>query len=230
MQPQLQSFQAHCHVIDVLVMAKRRTTDIHAASDELVRATATFLRLHTTAYGDQHVKPKHHWLMDIGPQLRRDSMVLDAFVIERNHLLVKHVADHCKNLTAFEQSVLRGVVHVKLREAQAASDVDTLLGKVEKLPGTLATVVADRMLVSMFEVSVRDIVMRGDAAGCIAACVCENNTLFVVVEALALTARKGAHTLVVHPTGSAEVWPAAELEHVVGWYANPDDSYTVVTL
>ena len=35
------------------------------------------------------IKPKHHWLMHVPQQIARDNAVIDAFVIERQHLLVK---------------------------------------------------------------------------------------------------------------------------------------------
>jgi hypothetical protein len=55
---------------------------------QLETATRNFLELHQHAYGSRHLKPKHHWMLDLGPQVRRDRMILDAFAIERQHLLV----------------------------------------------------------------------------------------------------------------------------------------------
>jgi len=40
-------------------------------------------------YGIAHIKPKHHWLMHIPSQLEKHQAILDAFVVERQHLLVK---------------------------------------------------------------------------------------------------------------------------------------------
>ncbi len=34
-------------------------------------------------------KPKHHWLLNVPAQIAKDNVVLDAFVIERQHVLVK---------------------------------------------------------------------------------------------------------------------------------------------
>jgi hypothetical protein len=224
------SFEALCQVVDVIVMAKKQATDINQSSDALASAVGRFLRLHTAAYGEGHLKPKHHWLMDVPPQLKRHSLVLDAFVVERNHLMVKQVANQVCNTENFEASVLRGLVHVKLLQAKAAKAYDTLVGKIEHMPGTASAVVADRMLISMFEVAVGDVVVRGDCAGRIVACACEHNLLFAVVEPMPLVARTGAHTLVVKPSSITEIWPAIEIEHVVGWYFTPDGNCTVVML
>ena len=100
---------------------------------------------------------------------------------------------------------------------------------MEQIPGTVATF-ADRMWVSMFEVAVGDVIVRGDCAGRIVACACEDNLLLVVVEPMPLVARKGAHTLVVKPSNITEIWPAGDIEHVVGWYFTPDGNCTVVML
>jgi hypothetical protein len=94
---QVASFEALCQEIDLLVLAKKRLADINGASDALAAAVAGFLRLHTTAYGEGHLRPKHHWLLDMPPQSKRHSLVVDACVVERTHLVVKQVADQVRN-------------------------------------------------------------------------------------------------------------------------------------
>ena len=226
----LESFKALCQAVDIILLAKKGLASVDVASDSLAVALARFSRLHRAAYGDDNIRPKHHWLLDIPPQLKRDSLVLDAFVVERTHLMGKGVADHCKNLSKFEESVLRGLVHTKLAQSKAATDVATLLGKVERVPGTADTVVADRMWVSQCSMAVGDVVVRSGSVGRIEACLCEAHTLLVVVEVLAVVARTGAHSLSVRPCGNNEVWPAAGLELVVAWAAKADGTSVVVAM
>jgi len=227
----LASFNALCAAVDIILTAKRGLARVQDAADALDVSLRRFMQLHIVAYGDGHIKPKHHWLLDVPNQFRRDSLIIDALVIERNHLLVKGVADQCKNTSTFEQSVMRGIVHTKLAQCKAATGVDTLLGKIERFPGTVDTVVADRMWVSQFSIAVGDIVARSGRVGRIAACLCEAHRLFVVVEALPLLARSGAHSMSVRrPCGQVEVWPAVEVELVVAWAATSDGNMVVVVM
>lgn len=85
-QGQLESFDAACDVLDIIVSAKHGVRHPTQAARDLQLALARHMRLHRATYGDDHIRPKHHWNFDIPSQLARDSMVLDAFVIERTHL------------------------------------------------------------------------------------------------------------------------------------------------
>ena len=67
----------------LLVVCKEGLLSARDAADRLDSAIAGFLRAHQAAYGIGCTKPKHHWLVDVPAQLRRDGMMLDAFVIKR---------------------------------------------------------------------------------------------------------------------------------------------------
>ena len=117
LDPKRLSFEAACRVLDVLLVAKRGVASARHASDHLMAACREHLRLHKAAYGTGCLKPKHHWLLDVPPQLERDDLVIDAFVVERNHLIVKAVAENIKHLATFERSVLSGILNVQFRRA-----------------------------------------------------------------------------------------------------------------
>ena len=68
----LESFKALCQAVDIILLAKRGLASVDVASDSLAVALARFSRLHRAAYGDDNIRPKHHWLLDIPPQLKRD--------------------------------------------------------------------------------------------------------------------------------------------------------------
>ena len=118
-----QSFMAACNVLDLLMLCKRCVTAPADAAKQLRIATAKHLRLHLAAYGPSGVRPKHHWMLDIADQICRDGLLLDCFVIERKHLHVKAVAEHVRNTSVFERSVLAGVTNVQLQRAKEASEV-----------------------------------------------------------------------------------------------------------
>ena len=87
--PQRASFEAACAVIDLFLQAKRGSVSGHEAGASLVTAVCRHIRLHLEAYGTDHVKPKHHWMLDCAIWVRKHGIVLDAFILERLHLRVK---------------------------------------------------------------------------------------------------------------------------------------------
>jgi hypothetical protein len=85
------SFFAACDVLDMILAIKQQ----HGGAtgwQQLQDTTVRFYQLHKEAYGTELFKPKHHWQLDVPEQIGRDGLVLDAFVVERMHLVVKSVA------------------------------------------------------------------------------------------------------------------------------------------
>jgi hypothetical protein len=93
------SFYAAVAVVDLIMQAKNSlsSASVRAVVGKLTTAIQQHLRAHKAAYGEGRIKPKHHWLWDVALQLLRDGLVLDAFVVERNHLSIKAFAQHCQN-------------------------------------------------------------------------------------------------------------------------------------
>ena len=72
-------------------------------------AVTRCITFHVAAYGEEFVKPKHHWCYDIAEQLERDQdvqVLLDAFVVERLHLRFRDLADRITNPTRIEPTLL----------------------------------------------------------------------------------------------------------------------------
>jgi hypothetical protein len=187
-------------------------------------------RLHQLAYGTQYIKPKHHWMMDVAAQLVRDECVLDAFIIERTHLVVKGIADNIRNTRCFERSVLSGVTTLAFESAAGAVAGDSLVGRCAPLPGFPGVQVADKMSIFSTVVSMDDIIFRGEAAGLVVACALENGRLLVVVDLMVKIAIRSSHTVVFSLAGQHEVWSAAEVQHCLGWYCQPDGSFVVIRM
>jgi hypothetical protein len=168
--------------------------------------------------------------MDVPAQLVRDQCVLDAFIIERTHLVVKGIADHIRNTSTFEHSVLSGVTTRAFEYAADDAVGDCLVGRRVALPGFPAVVVADKLSVFNIEVAVDDIILRGDAAGVVVACAIEHGELLVVVDLLAQTVRRSSHTVVYKLAAQHEVWRASEDGHCLAWYSNVDGSFVVIRM
>ena len=140
---QRESFAAACKILDLILLAKRGVTSAVETSGPLLVAIQEHLRLHKLAYGTTFIKPKNHWLMDVPPQLLRDKLVLDAFIVERLHLVVKSVAENVLNTSTFEKSVLAGIFNVQFRKASEAmhgcaadlSPLSSLFGRLRRTQG-----------------------------------------------------------------------------------------------
>jgi hypothetical protein len=222
------SFKAACHVIDLILQAKRCIARPAEAAAQLEAAASAQLRLHILAYGTQHIKPKHHWLLDVPAQMERDGCVLDAFIIERTHLMVKGIAENVKNTHDFERTVMRGVTTLAFQSGAAATYGDSLLGKVAALPGYPNVQIADKMAIFTMQVAIDDVILRGEAAGIVVACACEGGLLYAIVQTMLRVARVSSHASAFQPTGGHEVWLASEVEHSIAWYGRPDGSYVVI--
>jgi hypothetical protein len=195
-----------------------------------VVAISHFRRLHQIAYGSVYIKPKHHWMMDIPAQLVRDQCVLDAFIIERTHLVVKGIADHIDNTRCFEQSLLSGICTQAFEYAAVAEAGDGLVGRCAPLPGFPGVHVADKLSVLNIEVSVDDIIVRGADAGVVVACALEVGRLLVVVDLLVQTGIRSSHTAVFQSAGQQDVWRASDVGHCLAWYNQPDGSFVVIRM
>ena len=105
------SFDACCQVLSTILQCKRGFVSPQQGALAIQQAVRRHMHLHVKAYGDQYIKPKHHWLMHVAPQFLRDNLIIDCFAIERGHLLVKSIADLCCHSETFEGSVLAGVIN-----------------------------------------------------------------------------------------------------------------------
>ena len=104
-----------CDAVDTIQLAKKRLIALPQAADRLNGQLTKWLDLHTAAYGEDRVKPKFHWMFDVAEHMSRDDILMDQFIVERLHLLVKHHAERCDNPTKrYERAVLSGVLHSRL--------------------------------------------------------------------------------------------------------------------
>jgi hypothetical protein len=124
------SFVAVCRVADIILAAKHGKIAKRLASEELLAAQSDYLVKHIDAYGKGNIVPKTHWMFDIAVRIALDPHVIDMFVIERNHLVVKTIAENCRSKIGFSATVLEEVrqqkrskaVHQRGRRKAAVSD------------------------------------------------------------------------------------------------------------
>ena len=160
-----------------MLVVKNGTMQPDEGSDTLTELACDFMMQHQAAYGKELLKPTRHWMVDVAQQVLRDHMVLDAFVIERQHLLVEGLAEHVRNTRDFEQSILASVTTVQLQQAREVKLGDGLVGQTSSLAELPHVAVGKKMLISDVTLAVGDIVLRGDEVGRIVACAREDESL-----------------------------------------------------
>ena len=192
------------------------------AAAQLEQATGRYLRLHQEAYGSVLLKPKHHWLLDIPAQLRRDGMVLDAFVIERQHLMVKGVAEHVRNTADYEVSVCSSVLSLQLQETDDDALFDGLIGRTSRLEGFPKAVVANSLTCGCTVIRVGELITRSPDAGFVVACALEGTALFVIVAVTVKVADVTPTAVRLRRTEQLAFWRADEVRATLGWRPEAD--------
>ena len=226
--PHLLSLRAICEVIDLLLAAKQRLAGIDEAADRLDEAVGRHLASHLAAYGSDHIRPKHHWLWDVVSQIRRDRLLLDAFVVERIHLRIKGLAEKIRKTTSFESSVLASTLASHLTMLETAGSFGGLLGRTAPFPGLLGARIADKMEAAGVQYSVGDVVLLGDYVGVVAACATEGGELWAVVSQLQSVADVTSTSSRYRDAGVRVVWQALSLTLALAWRVDRDGAMLVL--
>jgi hypothetical protein len=241
------SFNAACKCVDLLLAIKRGEVPIQEGGLQLQAAQCDYLRLHVAAHGTSNVRPKHHWALHVGQQIRRDSCVLDTFIVERLHLRTKRVAEFVSNTTAFEASTLAGVLNVQMQAVSEMTSLSGLVGRtapvsVDGVPATCA----DALEHESWSLRCKDLVARDGFVGKVIACLATGqpassstsssssssspsfsaspaNALLVVVEVYSFLSKVSTHaTKFRRDAKRTALWKVSELEQVVAWYYEED--------
>ena len=126
------SFVSCCKLLDMLQDTKGEAEVLDTTA--LQQACKSYLQLHIATYGEDGVKPKHHFAFHIGEQAQQLKMLLDCFVIERSHQLPKLVATSIKQTASFEKSVIARSVLLRLKKLEDFDIQDGLRGPSATYP------------------------------------------------------------------------------------------------
>ena len=116
------SLEACGRVLDEYIMIKRG-----GRGNMWADAIRAFLEQHRQTYGEESMKPKHHWLLHLPSQLRRDGVLLDTFPLERLHRKVKTYAENCRAAEHYERSIVANCFLAHCRSFEQTPAVDGLL-------------------------------------------------------------------------------------------------------
>ena len=184
LQPNLDSFQACCDVLDCILAAKKHLVSPREVADTLRAKIARFMRLHLACYGSDYIKPKHGWQWAIPEHFHRDDHVWDAFIIERLHLLVKETGHRVRGgVTAMERYVLSGVLNSQMGSLQTLHGNCCFLDESPyECDGLPNTTFGRAILVWGMRLHAGDIVFHGSTAAKLCLFALEDNEFHAIVE------------------------------------------------
>ena len=226
-----EAFLAACSVVDVLLDAKRGITTLRDAAQRLRGAAVHALTTLFAAHGREHTKPKHHWLFDIAELMEIHQaleLLLDAFVVERNHLHAKNVAQHVRNTSCFERSVMQGIMTDQWNRLGDLEVGSGLRGPSAELDDG-ARIAKKAILVGGWTVIAGDVVQNGGAVGQVVACVEEGGNFHLLVDELGDVRPLSRHSCrASRRVAGRSLWPATSTRQSLAWYSEDTDYGMVV--
>jgi hypothetical protein len=190
---ELESLRALALLCDLIARANKSGG---VGGRELGATASGHLAAFCAAYSKWSCKPKHHLVMHLGSQLRRDGLVLDCFVHERKHAAVKEVLENLDPSAEqdFERSWLARILRCQ-GQLLASDDAwrSGLVGKRTPLetigPNAAA---AHGMSRAGVHIHANDVVKVRESLWLVRACVANGVTLGLLAHPLRLVERKFA--------------------------------------
>ena len=225
--PEELSFFAMWEVISALQRAKLEPENFEQVASTLQSALAKHMAAHTRVYGDEHLLPKHHFMLHIPGQILRDKCMLDCFVTERKGKPLKALLDAAgSGHVGLEQSLLRRALFEQIDDRPSAwqthleppvqsSNGDLLSLKLHWASTTQEQVVAGQM-------------RRKDGHLCLVqACVQKDENFFVLVLAGAWRKRVGYVDVWQKPSVAMLIPLERPFPACIAWKTEGEDTLTL---
>ena len=152
-------------------------------------------------------------------------------MIERLHLRVRAVAEHCKRLSDYESTVLSGVVNDHSRRCQSGTFAHCSMGRTRDFPDLQGAFVSDAMDFGGIRAAVGDFVFNGDdECGNVVACALEQGELFALVDLWSKVSIVSPHSAIWTPAGRRCVWSVSNISECSAWLHRPNDEVLVVRM
>ena len=184
LQPNLDSFQACCDVLDCILAAKKHLVSPREVADTLRARIARFMRLHLACYGSDCMKPKHGWRWAIPEHFNRDDHVWDAFIIERLHLLAKETGTRVRGgVVRLEKYLLAGILNSQMGSLRTLHGDCCFLGESSyQCDGLPNTRFGRSIVVWGMHLYAGDVVFHGSDAAELRLFALEDNEFHAIVE------------------------------------------------
>jgi len=106
-------------ICDALVLLGRDVV----SPDDFYRAVREHYVAFEVAYSDSNAKPKNHFAMHLGDQMRKHGTLFNCFVHERKHKTLKKFGTLASNTSAFEETLSLSLLNAHV---EALQDSETL--------------------------------------------------------------------------------------------------------
>ncbi len=220
-------FLAYCTVIDCIMKLKKGYASEPDAELLIRQLEATLdraMELQMHVFGPASFRPKHHRMQHIANQIRDFGVVIDAFIIERLHLVLKDVLKNVHNPHIFETSLLRNCMARQIKALNDHAAVYGLVGKTAPLDACPGATAAQDMRFCGMRLASGDVVLRAGVAGEITLCATEGDRCFVIVNVWSEAGVVTAYSRRWQKTDSHQAWPAEDVEPCLAWYTEEGGS------
>jgi hypothetical protein len=134
------SFCNICEVADALQQAKFQHFKCRKRMAELIKdLVRKYLDIRKAVYGKKGVKPKHHKLSHLWKQLLDDGFLMDCFILEHMHCMIKPLAEPLRLTKHFEATCIRRAVQARVHQLDKKQIERRLIGD-QKLSPQLSAV------------------------------------------------------------------------------------------
>ena len=228
-----EAFLAACSVVDVMLDAKRGITTLRVAAQRLRDAAVHALTTLFAAHGREHAKPKHHWLFDIAELMeihQAMELLLDAFVVERNHLHAKDCAQHVRNTRCFERSAMQSILTDQWNRLGDLEVGSGLRGPSAELDDG-ARIAKKAIIVGGWTVTVGDVVQNGGAVGQVVACVEDGGNIQLLIDELEDVRPLSRHSCrASRRVARRSLWQVERTKQALAWYSSEDTELGMVVV
>ena len=118
-----------CDVADALQQAKFQHFTCRKTMAVLIKdLVRKYLDVRLAVYGKKGVKPKHHKLSHLWKQLLEDGFLMDCFILEHMHCMIKPLMEALRRTLRFEETAIRRAVQARVHQLAKTKIERRLIG------------------------------------------------------------------------------------------------------
>ena len=167
------SFYSICEVADVLQQAKFQHFKCKKTMAKLIKdLVGKYLKVRKAIYGTKGIRPKHHKLMHLWKQLLDDGFLMDCFILEHMHCLIKPLCVDLRNTKDFEGTAIRRAVQARVHQLEKKEMERRLVGEQKLCPQLSAVLEQPTSIARLLvlpggqQLHTEDIVFLGEDLSC----------------------------------------------------------------
>ena len=180
------SFRALHDLCSQLKTIKASAVVAAEATEKLAALQKKHFESFRRAYGDDYVRPKHHYSLHVPKQIARHQFLYDCFVLERKHQLAKAEIANMKQIAAnqtFERNLIAQLNYVQLTESSRTAQRPF---PVRSLQTTHGFTVSKMACLTFMDVKSTDIIYSDGRAFLVHGCSSTGGEIRLLVEMFGL--------------------------------------------